>query len=108
MTPLGLTLIALGFALRAWAMHYLKLAGISCIKDLASTVRPNYYCWQGPYYFLKHPCYVGNALVFAGVGVVCFGTVLGGVALVVAGMPPFLRRAILESELRREVEVDEA
>ena len=92
---IGLAFIVLGYMLRAWGSHHLKLAGTVI---LAGTKPPHYYTTDGPYKYLVHPLYWGSMMICGGAGIVALGW--GGVVLVVPAIPYFVERAILETEMR--------
>lgn len=54
--PVGLTLFAIGFAIRTWAQIHLGYR-LAKHKDLTTT---------GPYVYVRNPIYIGNTLVILG------------------------------------------
>src|SRR4030095_11857418 len=98
---LGLVLVMMGTALRAWALYELERVGIGR-NALVGVSIPNEWTTRGPYTVVRHPVYWGSLLVIAGAGVVALG--YGGAVLAFAAWPYYQERMRAEDELRAACE----
>ena len=103
MTWIGLVFIAVGLCLRTWALHCLKLAGISNKFLLSVPAVPNHWTEDGPYAWMKHPAYVGSWLTLYGLGLICLGTLGGGFAVLIPTIPYYFGRIAEENQLRSNI-----
>lgn len=71
----GLALIAAGEALRIWAVGHIGLPSRTRDATTPGVVR------DGPYGWVRNPLYLGNLLLFAGLGVVLWPSVFVAVPL---------------------------
>jgi protein-S-isoprenylcysteine O-methyltransferase Ste14 len=94
--------VLIGVVLRAWSQTVLRAHGIDTAEQLAGTSIPREWATHGPYRLLRHPLYTGHLLVIAGVGIAALGP--GGIALALAALPHYQRRAVQESAARRHDE----
>ena len=79
----GLPLVVLGLTVRTWALGHIR-------KDLTL-------CVDGPYSLVRHPLYVGNLTVLAGLLVVAWSPALAVAAAVAAALN---YRAVIAEEER--------
>lgn len=100
----GLFLFLAGWGLRRWALRELARVGIKTRVQLAVAAVPEEYTAEGPYRWLRHPCYLGSYMVFAGVGMMAFG-MWAGAALYLPSCPHYYRRSLLEEERRAIQEI---
>lgn len=96
---LGLGLIAVGYALAAWALAENRFfASVVRIQ----TDRGHVVCDSGPYRFVRHPGYAGNVVALPGI-VLAFSSwwtvVPAGAALIIAVIRTTLEDQTLQAEL---------
>ncbi len=96
----GLILFAIGAWLRIWALRRLRRAGLT-EDDIAFVRRPPIYVTGGPYSYVRHPCYIGALLCFAGLGMVGLGW--AGFLLALPAVPFYEWRIRQEAWLRKNL-----
>lgn len=97
----GLPLIALGLALRTWAMGHIGIAA------RAAEVGGDTLICSGPYRLFRHPLYLGNFMLVAGVLLefrppVWFGVVVAGGYLLLYGLMARAEEKHLAGAVREE------
>ena len=96
---LGLVLIAVGYALAAWALVENRFfSGVVRIQ----TERGHVVCDSGPYRIMRHPGYAGNVLPLPGI-VLGLGTVWTLIPAVVALIIIVTRTALEDRTLQEEL-----
>lgn len=90
---LGAALFVIGWTLKMWSIYHLRKASV----DVERIYSPQYLTKKGPYYYARHPLYIGYCLVLSGLGMIALGW--GGCVLCLPALPFFRMRVIAENDL---------